>query len=322
MLLHRPPSAAATPSRTQLEWEESDCPLCGRDDAGILLEAADQLPDYGPGFRFAVVRCRHCRLVYTNPRPTAGSLSSFYPPHYPPHATPNWSSTSRLPSRFWSWVFGRPCEERRGRLPWPRPGRLLDFGCGGGSYLCEMAARGWQVTGLDVSPEVVRAIRRDLGFDALAGSLPHPELSPGSFDVVTMWQSLEHVHRPLEVLRAAYELLIPGGKLVLAVPNFDCLTAAWFGEHWFGLDLPRHLTHFTPETLRETLRAGGFRIEKMTGWVHADWLRTSARAAAELGQAGAIGKSLRWKPLSRFVAWTNYLRGRADSLVAVAERPL
>ncbi len=323
MLLHRSfaVTSLAPSDQPELLWEETDCPLCGRDEATLLTEASDPLPQNGSGFRFAVVRCRHCSLAYTNPRPSAASLAPFYPPHYAPHALPRNELGKRNPSRFWSRIFGRPCPERRGQLPWPGPGRLLDFGCGGGSYLCEMASRGWQVTGLDVSPEVVRSIRENLGFDAIVGSLPHPDLTPGSFDVITMWQSLEHVHNPLAVLRAAYELLIPGGKLVLAVPNFESLTATWYGENWFGLDLPRHLTHFSPRTLRDMLQVSGFHVSAVRDWVHADWLRSSAAQALGNGAGGTISRLLRWKPLSRFVAWTNYLRSRSDSIVAVAERP-
>jgi 2-polyprenyl-3-methyl-5-hydroxy-6-metoxy-1,4-benzoquinol methylase len=184
-----------------------------------------------------------------------------------------------------------------------------------------MAARGWTATGLDVSPEVVRTVRQQLGLDALAGSLPHPDLFPGSFDVITMWQSLEHVHRPLEVLRSAYDLLVPGGKLVVAVPNFNSLGSEWFGENWFGLDLPRHLTHFTPRTLTEMLETGGFRVTDVRGWSHADWLRSSAAQAIAAGEKSLATSLLKLKPVSRFVAWINYLRGRSDSILAIAERP-
>jgi SAM-dependent methyltransferase len=325
MLLHRPVAdpKASHPAEPTLLWEETDCPLCGRDDDTVLAEGADPIPEHGPGLRFAVVRCRHCELTYTNPRPTEKSLAQFYPHFYPPHTLPKAtaSAPARPPSRFRAWVFGRPCPERRGLLPWPRPGRLLDFGCGGGSFLGEMAARGWTATGLDVSPEVVRTVRQQLGLDALAGSLPHPDLFPGSFDVITMWQSLEHVHRPLEVLRSAYDLLVPGGKLVVAVPNFNSLGSEWFGENWFGLDLPRHLTHFTPRTLTEMLETGGFRVTDVRGWSHADWLRSSAAQAIAAGEKSLATSLLKLKPVSRFVAWINYLRGRSDSILAIAERP-
>lgn len=322
MLCHRlvVPSAEQENARPQLVWEETDCPLCGRDEADLVMEAADTTFSSETGFLFAVVRCRICGLTYTNPRPTIESLRHFYPSHYPPHTLRVKARSNRIPSRFWTRVFGRPCAERRGLLPWPGVGRLLDFGCGGGDFLCEMAARGWHVTGLDVSTEVIQTIQ-ELGIDALAGTLPHPELLPGSFEVITMWQSLEHVGKPLATLRSAYELLVPGGKLIVAVPNIDCLTSEWFGERWFGLDLPRHLIHFTPRSLTEMLRTAGFRVNEVRGWVHADWLRTSARMAAETDRASPTTRLLGWKPLSRIVAWCNYLRGRSDSIIAVAERP-
>jgi SAM-dependent methyltransferase len=316
MLVNRT-ATAETAHRPAMAWEETACLLCGRDDATVLGEAADPLPADGSGLRFAIVRCRHCGLAYTNPRPTPDTIARFYPADYLPHA-PRDGRRVRAPSRFWSRVFGRPCPERRGLLARIGTGRLLDFGCGGGSYLERMSDRGWRVTGLDTSPRVVQTLRHDRGFDARLGTLPHPDLAPGSFDVVTMWQSLEHVHRPLAVLRAAYELLAPSGKIVVAVPNFDGLAANWFGEHWFGLDLPRHLTHFTPNTLSVMLRVAGFRLESVRGLVHADWLRASAiRAGA--GSPGA--RLLAWKPMSRVAAWVNYLLGRADCTLAIAERP-
>ena len=125
--------------------------------------------------------------------------------------------------------------ERRGELPWNGPpGRLLDFGCGGGSFLKRMADRGWDVTGLDTAVETGRAVQEELGLRVLTGSLPHPDLPPCSFDVVTMWHSLEHVHRPLAVLREAFRLLVPGGKLVVACPNIESLSFYWFGSNWYS----------------------------------------------------------------------------------------
>jgi len=323
MLAHRHAvnSDSTRPHRQPLAWEETDCPLCGRDDAALLSEAADPIPADGPGLRFAVVKCRHCGLAYTNPRPTPDSIARFYPLGYGPHRSPSGGRRVRPPAEFWSRVFGRPCPERRGVLPGSAPGRLLDFGCGGGGYLKRMADLGWQVTGLDVAPRVVRTIQEELACDALAGTLPHPELSASSFDVVAMWQSLEHVHDPIAILRETLRVLVPGGTAVIAVPNFESVSAAWFGEHWFGLDLPRHLTHFTPGTLTEMLCAAGFRVKSVRGSVHAEWLRSSARRAVAAGASGFGVKLLRWKPLAKAASWASYAMGKAESIVAVAERP-
>jgi 2-polyprenyl-3-methyl-5-hydroxy-6-metoxy-1,4-benzoquinol methylase len=323
MLAHRlavipDPDRANRPS---LSWEETACPLCGRDDAELFTEASDPIPADGPGLRFAVVRCRHCKLAYTNPRPTPESIARFYPPDYRPHRPPPAGRQHRPPSQFWNWVFGRPCTERRGALPGSQPGRLLDFGCGSGGYLRRMADLGWRVTGLDMAEHVVRTVRDKLACDAVVGTLPHPELAPASFDVVTMWQSLEHVHQPLAILREALRALVPGGTAVIAVPNFAGNSAHWFGSHWFGLDLPRHLTHFTPTTLTDMLRTAGFRVKSVRGLVHTDWLRSSARLAVKAGAGGLGSRLMCWKPLAKAVSWASYAMGKAEAIVAIAERP-
>jgi SAM-dependent methyltransferase len=322
MMLHRPPATDPTEAaRPPVAWEETPCLLCGRDEAALLLEGPDPIPADGRGLRFAVVRCEHCGLTFTNPRPTPGTIGRFYPPDYHPHRRPAKMRQARPARPVWARLFGRPCNERRGALPWPEPGRLLDFGCGGGAFLKRMADRGWQVTGLDASVGAGRAVQEELGLKVLTGSLPHPELRPCSFDVVTMWQSLEHVHRPLAILREAYRLLVPGGKLIVATPNVESLPFYWFGPAWFGLDLPRHLTHFTPKTLRAMLEAAGFRVEMGRMLRHGDWLRSSARLAARQGRGGAWAKLLRWKPAAKAVAWGCYAAGMSDCIMAVAERP-
>ena len=157
MLLHRPlvPHNTTQFSQPQLVWEESDCPLCGRDEASLLTEAADPIPEKGPGYHFAVVRCRHCDMIYTNPRPTAESLTAFYPSHYAPHvlrqkarinrmpfaileqdfwpavpraARPDPLADSRTATRFWLWR--RKLSERNGR-PWVAGHRSRYFIPGG-----------------------------------------------------------------------------------------------------------------------------------------------------------------------------------------------
>jgi 2-polyprenyl-3-methyl-5-hydroxy-6-metoxy-1,4-benzoquinol methylase len=183
-----------------------------------------------------------------------------------------------------------------------------------------MAALGWDVVGLDIAPQVIHALRQR-GFHALQGTLPHPLLSPCSFHVITMWQALEHVHQPRLILRHAWELLTPGGYLIVTVPNFASWPARWFGPHWFGLDLPRHLTHFTPQTLSAMLQAEGFWLLTLRGIVHVDWLRASARLLQRRQHRHWAGALLQWKPVADLVAWLCYVAGRADCLLAVAQRP-
>ena len=286
-----------------------------------MLEAPDPAPSHGTGLWFAVVRCETCGITYTNPRPTPGTIHRYYPADYRPHRRPGKMQQTRTVRPLWGRLFGRPCNERRGALPWPKPGRLLDFGCGGGAFLKRMSDQGWQVTGLDASVGAGRAVQEELGLKVLTGSLPHPDLLPCSFDVVTMWQSLEHVHRPLTALREAYQLLVPGGKLIVATPNIESLPFYWFGPAWFGLDLPRHLTHFTPKTLRSMLETAGFVVGLTRMVRHADWLRSSARLAIRMERSCTLAHLLRWKPMAKAVAWGCYVVGMSDCLMMVAERP-
>jgi SAM-dependent methyltransferase len=211
-------------------------------------------------------------------------------------------------------------DTERKSLPLQGKGRLLDFGCGGGSYLARMHRQGWQVVGLDASPAAVRRVREDLGLLAMEGSLPCPVLPAKSFDAVTMWQVLEHVHDPMEVLRDAHRLLAAGGRLVVAVPNIDSLAFRLFGSCWYSLDLPRHLTHFTPTTLYQMLDRAGFRVGPIRMVRHSHWTRASAELASQQRRLHAWQRCLRTKWASRLTTWYSYLTQQADCILANAER--
>jgi 2-polyprenyl-3-methyl-5-hydroxy-6-metoxy-1,4-benzoquinol methylase len=308
------PLAAPGPA---IEWEETDCLLCGGRRWSSLVEAPDTTTG-GTGLWFAVVQCEDCGLCFTNPRPSPGAIEQFYPEVYRPHHAPH-------PRRRSRWRLRLPAAWRhRGKeyhmLAWHGQGRLLDFGCGCGVFLEQMHRQGWQVTGVDISAAAVRRIRSELGLHAVVGSLPHPELQPGSLDVITMWHSLEHVHAPLTVLRDAYRLLVPGGLLLVAVPNVDSLPFRWFGQAWYGLDLPRHLTHFAPWTLQLMLERAGFRVGPIRMVRHSDWLRWSAKRACQRPEAPCWFHWLTAKPASRLISWYTYLTRQADCLLVTATR--
>jgi 2-polyprenyl-3-methyl-5-hydroxy-6-metoxy-1,4-benzoquinol methylase len=320
-MMVRADSEQASHDDAPIDWLDGDCPLCGRREEEPRFEAADHTPQGGnAGKRFLVVRCRHCATSYTNPRPGPRSIGRFYPRDYKPHRRPSKVRHSPAKPRLLSRLLGRS-RERRGELPWDGPGRLLDFGCGSGSYLHRMAAQGWEVTGLDAAVGPVRRIREEYGLRALAGELPHPELQPCTFDVVTMWHSLEHVQEPLATLREAHRLLVPGGKLIVACPNIESWAFRRFGRDWFGLDVPRHLTHFTPTTLLAMLHAAGFGASVVRSIRHGVWMKHSARLAARGGRTGWVHRILGTKTGSKAWAWVLHMVNAGDCFLIVAERP-
>ena len=265
----------------KIDWEECACLLCDGRNWTPLLEASDPLRSKG-GLRFQIVKCAHCGLCFTNPRPDASCIrKQFYPPEYHSFHSKQGTKKSR---------HGK-ADPMRKLLPIVGKARLLDFGCGAGDFLQRMHALKWHVTGLDPEDSVVERIRGQLGLTAHAGSLPYPLWADASFEAITMWQSLEHAHDPLDVLRDAHRLLTPKGRLLVTVPNLESLSARWFGSNWYGLDVPRHLTHFTPETLRGMLQRAGFDAITMQQERRGSWIRHSARLSHE---RQADGPSTRW----------------------------
>ncbi len=274
-----------------IAWEECSCLLCGSASYTPLLEASDPLA----GLRFLIAKCERCGLCFTNPRPDPVSIKQFYRADYPCHRRVR-ETHRRLPR-----CVARTLQARG-------PARLLDFGCGAGGFLRQMHALGWNVTGLDMAESAVARIH-ELGMSAFVGTLPHPLWTSECFEAITMWQALEHVHQPLDVLHAAYRMLTPGGRLLVAVPNFAGFGARWFGANWYGLDLPRHLTHFTPATLRMMLGRAGFDHVELETQQHHSWIRHSARGGFLKTRLGA-----------GLAGWWGRLTGRAESLLAIATK--
>jgi 2-polyprenyl-3-methyl-5-hydroxy-6-metoxy-1,4-benzoquinol methylase len=304
-------------NRPNAEWEEPDCLLCGGRQREEVVQSCDNTA-CSDDRRYTVVRCPNCELFYTSPRPTPEVIGRYYPDGYGPHQTP--SAPARLPWRTrLAMRVGLPVDAWQG-LPLHGQGRLLDFGCGGGSFLQRMHQLGWRVTGLDASRAAVERIRNQLGLNALVGSLPRPELADGSFDTVTMWHSLEHVHDPMAVLRDAHRLLEPGGRLLVAVPNIDSIPFRVFGAAWYALDLPRHLTHFTPATLGAMLNRAGFRVRQTQMQRHSRWLRKSAALAQQQGIPLGWKRSLNGKFASRLLTTYAKLTRQTDCMIMIADR--
>jgi SAM-dependent methyltransferase len=142
---------------------------------------------------------------------------------------------------------------------WRAPGRLLDVGCGDGAFLARAEARGWTVVGLETSPEAAERARAATRGTVVCAPLEQA-LLPGEFDLVTFWDSLEHLVDPAAALRRVRAHMRPGSVIAITMPNAAGAEARLWGRRWHYLDLSRygHLHHFTPRSLRRLLeRAGG-----------------------------------------------------------------
>ena len=233
------------------------CPICESPSGEPALAGTDRMHGIPGSFRVAV--CRKCGAGWTLPRMSTADLAAFYPDSYHAYRLPGGVVGGLLRSfqcLRWRRLLGRPPLRALTESP---PGRLLDVGCGRGDLGAALIQRGWQVAGVEPSPEAC-VVARGRGVQALVGTLQSQECAPGAFDAVTMNHSLEHVVDPRADLERVFALLRPGGLLLVALPNFACWERQRFGPAWFHLDLPRHRTHFTPQALRLALQATGFEI--------------------------------------------------------------
>lgn len=296
-----------------IRWETVPCPACGASADRDFLRA----PGDG-GHEYRLAQCGRCAMVYLNPRPDESSVGAFYPAEYAPYQPP-----ARRRRGFLRGLRDRLGLRERNlsdHIPLQPSGLLLDYGCGSGWFAAQMRDRGWNAVGMDFSSHAVEAARRNFGLTVIHGSLPHPAVPPGSADAVTLRAVLEHVHDPGKLLDAVFDVLRPGGWLFVSVPNLSSWGFRRFGRSWSQLDLPRHLLHFTPPTLRALVERHGFTVERTAMPGHTKWMRMSLDLAAKVGPRWwmkACRVHLVRSALTRWTGWT----GQGDELALLARKP-
>jgi len=241
-------------------------------------------------------------MVYTNPRPTESSIGAFYPSSYPPYQ----------PASFKREKTSKSLSDR---IPLRMGGTLLDYGCGSGKFAARMHNRGWNAIGMDFSEHAVAAARRYFNLTAFGGTLPHSTIAPESLNAFTLRAVLEHVHDPRSLLASAFQALAPGGWLYISVPNIASWGYRKFGGSWYGLDVPRHLLHFSADTLRKAVVDRGFTVEAIETVGHTKWLGIAAQGRPHL-MSGLCGIRLVRSAVTR---WTE-LTGQADDLALLARK--
>lgn len=142
-------------------------------------------------------------------------------------------------------------------------GNLLDVGAATGFFLDIARARGWNVRGVEIS-DFAAGIARGKGINVTTGTLTDLEL-PGSFDLITFWDVIEHVQDPLEELRRAAGLLVPGGVLLMTTPDWDSRYARLLGKRWHSIVPPEHIHYFTRTSMRLLLKKVGLQEIDMYG---------------------------------------------------------
>lgn len=274
-----------------------DCNFCGGSDSELVSRGPDLLLNIPGDFR--LVCCRHCGLIYQNPQLSRDELAKHYPDSYLPYQTEKGESRESALARLSrNHGVNRQCWRVENKVS--TSGSLLDIGCATGTFIKAMAQRGWRVRGIEPSPFASAYARDVLELDVQTGTLDAFE-SDEPFDVVTLWDVLEHVHDPMATLARANRLLKPGGLLVVSLPNPTSIERTIFKDSWVGWERPRHLFLFTPKIMKAYLRKAGFAlktIESFNGRLSLTLL------SVEFWLRAKQVPEQRWRPwLARLYSW-------------------
>ena len=303
--------------QVSLLLESLPCPYCQSVASQPILAASDRLKRV-PG-TFTVVKCHDCQFVYLNPRVSPRQLLDRAPEGFGPSLNrPAQRSAfhgGRLLSSATRWGLARhlgyhhlsqeapdPLVRVLGRLrarrlavkfpPFLGQGRLLDVGCWTGAFLERMAEVGWSVTGIELLPGAAM-LAREATQDLFPGDMMDAPFPEGSFDLVTAFHILEHVSDPLKALQRILRWLAPGGLALVEVPNFNGLGRRLFGKNWYGLDLPFHISHFTPRPLMLLIERAGGRVIQLRHLSDSHYVAKSLECqVADVGRRRIAAKAL------------------------------
>ena len=286
------PRDAAGGAATAPELENVACAICGSEAFDVVIPSKrdpSKPVDLDSVFRSSgdeplqdrAVKCRECELIYVTPRLRSDLVLSGYEGAEDPQFV------SQIVFR--EKTFAR-CLARVEKAATPPGKRVLDVGTAGGSFLAEARKAGYEPYGCEPSAWMCRFADEHYGLKLHEGTLFDGPFEPGSIDLLTAWDVVEHTPDPKAVLERAHELLADDGILALTYPDYGSGAARLLGEKWPFL-LTVHLYYFVPKTMRELLRRTGF--EPIVFRPHLQTLElgyVAERATPYIGAMGRIAK--------------------------------
>jgi len=240
-----------------------ECPVCGKKNINPLLTVTDHSVSKE---NFVIWQCADCSLRFTQDVPDEASIAAYYnSPDYISHSNTNNGFINKTYQKVKLYTLEEKAKLIRAKTG-KDTGTLLDMGCGTGAFLNVMVQKGWKVQGIEPDYDA-RKMARDLYRLEVDEPSVLPQLAPGSFDAITLWHVLEHVHHLHGYLAKLKDTLTPDGRLFIAVPNYQSLDAAVYRLQWAAYDVPRHLYHFSPKALEELMKRNGLNVvEKKAMW--------------------------------------------------------
>lgn len=248
----------------------SDCPLCGAEEVQFRFTAK--------GYR--IFLCPKCTVQFVFPTPTEEQIAEIYSDDYFKRGNKYAASLSHVAKLSQSPEVANDESKIRLVQNYTDGKRLLDVGCALGGFLLRAKESGFDVSGVEYSESAAKHSREVHGLDVSQGTLFEAALPSESFDVVTMWDVIEHLADPHENLAEVSRLLKPGGILVMTTGDVNSLWSRLLGKYWQLMTPPQHLFYYSPTSLKtaianQSLEACDIRYEGKS--VTMDFLTFKAR---------------------------------------------
>lgn len=232
------------------------CPVCSSSSVNPILLTKDYTVS---GKKFPVWQCSNCLLRFTQDVPGIDTIGNYYKSEdYISHT----NTSKGLINSLYQLVRKRTLKQKRklvSKIAEKKQGQLLDVGSGTGAFVNEMKKNGWQVEGLEPDAGAREVAKKNFDCE-LKNVDDFFNLPPNAFDVITLWHVLEHVHNLQNYIRQLKNLLKHDGKLIIAVPNFTSYDASFYKEYWAAYDVPRHLYHFSPSSMKFLIEKNEMKI--------------------------------------------------------------
>ena len=249
-------------TKTKLKLILVNCCICEGGN-GTLVGKGEDFEYRSSSDLFVAMRCNSCSLVYLNPRPSISEFVKIYPPTYHAYdfSEKNFGFVHKMRSRLEVWRLLSRCRNL------PYDARILDVGCGDGFHLNllrEFGKKGWALEGVDIDKRALE-MATSSGLKVHLGSVEDIGLPDENYDLVFMIQTIEHVEKPNEILRAIHKLLRKGGRLVIVTDNTDSFDFKFFkSSYWGGYHFPRHWNLFNSHSLTKLAGKTGFEMQDLT----------------------------------------------------------
>jgi SAM-dependent methyltransferase len=290
----------------------SECPVCHSRSIDPLMTIKDHSVSKES---FVLWQCRNCSLRFTQDVPDEATIGPYYrSPDYISHT----NTGKGLLNKIYKTVRKITLAQKAAFIiKNTKPtGNLLDVGAGIGAFADTMIKSGWQVKGIE--PDAgARAQAKSLYRIDLSIPEALKELPRNSYDAITLWHVMEHVHQLHEYVETMSGLLNRGGKIFIAVPNYTSADADIYKTWWAAYDVPRHLYHFSPKSVSSLVQQHGMKVSSM----HPMWfdsfyisLLSSKYRSGRLSWLGAAFNGMR----SNLNALFN--RERCSSVLYVVEK--